>query len=80
MDKVTKESMLDDVPIVGESDDDRPLINLTGLSTMKPDDKEGDSVHRERTAFTDAPRIDPVPEKFPPPAASVLSTGQISLE
>ena len=29
----TKESMLDDVPIMDESDDDRPLITLTGLST-----------------------------------------------
>ena len=76
----TKESMLDDLSILGESDDDRPLINLTGLSTKKPDDEEGDRVHRETTALTDAPRVDPVPEKSPLPAALVLSTGQISLE
>ena len=73
----TKESMPDDVPIVGESDDDRPLINLTGLSAKKPNDEEGD---REMTTFIDMRKVDPVPEKSPPPAASVLSTGQISLE
>ena len=76
----TKESMPDDVPIVGESDDDRPLINPIGLSIKKPDDEEGDGVHRETTTFTDTPGVGPVPEKSPPPAPSVLSTGQISFE
>ena len=72
--------MLDDVPGEGESDDDHPLINPTGLSTKKPDDGERDRIHRETTAFTDTPRVDSVPGKSPPPAALVLSMGQILLE
>ena len=42
-----------DVTIVTESDDDRPLINLAGLSTKKSNDGKGDRVCQEWTAFTD---------------------------
>ena len=40
------------VTIFSESDDDRPIINLTGLSTKKPDDGKGNHVLWEMTAFT----------------------------
>ena len=58
--RAAKESM--HMTIVGESDDDRLLITLTGLSTKKPDDGKGDHVRRETTAFTDTPRVNPVSE------------------
>ena len=77
--RTPKDSMPEDVTIVSESGDDRPLINLATLSTKKLDDEKGDRVHRETTAFTDMLRVNPVPERSPPPATPILSTGQKSL-
>ena len=37
----TNDSMPEDVTIVNESDDDRPLMNLAGLLTKKTNDGKG---------------------------------------
>ena len=48
--------MPEDVMTISESDDDRPLINLIGLSIKKPNDEKENRVHLEMAAFTFALR------------------------